>query len=428
MVFLPSAPQTPPRLCVGPTPVLPPPLFPPIPQRLIPGSVKEGEHLVPMSVVHRVALLAPRVPWALRLGCAVGRVAARHPRSDAAAEAVHTPCLLSCPCGHGRLGLTRALGWRLEEAPTPLPALVGHGHPWRRVCVGPARLDLPAGGEPRCVAVAPARRDRLDLGGWPSGLRQAGVERVGEAVRVSRAGRRPREAAVCDVWQTWSGLLSLLRRRFLGPQEAGRLLLPPQPPRVRTHRGGAVPRTRRRRGESPPWPKPRRGPGPRRALRRHPALARRRGHGQQAQRGKEERPVPEADAADHGEGAGPPEHAVAPRRGGRDALDGRCALPPLGLGMPRGTRRDEASGGKRLVERRPLRHRDVGGCLAPTERGRRPPGLVKVVRAQRTLAKRRAVCHRRADQGVLRPRRDRRRTRPLHGHRPVPPFATADGR
>ena len=46
VVFLQSAEQTHPRRGVGPTPVLPHPLFPQIPQSLLPVVVKEGEDLL----------------------------------------------------------------------------------------------------------------------------------------------------------------------------------------------------------------------------------------------------------------------------------------------------------------------------------------------------------------------------------------------
>ena len=58
--------QTHPRLRVGPTPVLPPPLWPQIPQGVIPGVVKAGAHLLQMSIVNRSALLAQL--WQAALG------------------------------------------------------------------------------------------------------------------------------------------------------------------------------------------------------------------------------------------------------------------------------------------------------------------------------------------------------------------------
>src|SRR6266699_6435243 len=68
VVFLQSAEQTHPRLGVGPTPVLPHPLFPQIPQGLLPVVVKEGENLLEMIVVNRVDLLAQLFEFDLRLG------------------------------------------------------------------------------------------------------------------------------------------------------------------------------------------------------------------------------------------------------------------------------------------------------------------------------------------------------------------------
>ncbi len=149
-------------------------------------------------------------------------------------------------------------------------------------------------------------------------------------------------------------------------------------------------------------------------------------NGHQEQRGKEERNVPEADSADHGEGAGQPAHAVAPMLGGRDPFDGWCAIHPLVIVMHIGTLRNDESVGNRMVERRQCMHIDVVRFLAPTDRGLRPQCIVKGVRAQIKLDNRRAVCHRRADQGVLIQLRDSRRKLHLHGHRPVTPFATTD--
>ena len=59
--------------------------------------------------------------------------------------------------------------------------------------------------------------------------------------------------------------------------------------------------------------------------------------------------------ADHREIAGQPDHAVAHMLGGRDAVAGRCAVHPLVLVIHRGTLRDDASGGHRMVARRHLR-------------------------------------------------------------------------
>jgi hypothetical protein len=51
--------------------VLPHPLFPQIPQRLIPVIVKEGQNLRQMLVVNRSDIFAPLFQSDLRLGSAV---------------------------------------------------------------------------------------------------------------------------------------------------------------------------------------------------------------------------------------------------------------------------------------------------------------------------------------------------------------------
>ena len=71
VVFLPSTQQTHPRLRVGPTPVLAHPLFPQIPQGLIPVIVKEWGNLLQMMVFKSLDILAQLFQSALR--CALGR-------------------------------------------------------------------------------------------------------------------------------------------------------------------------------------------------------------------------------------------------------------------------------------------------------------------------------------------------------------------
>ena len=67
-------------------------------------------------------------------------------------------------------------------------------------------------------------------------------------------------------------------------------------------------------------------------------------------------------------------------------------------------------------------HIDVGGCLAPTERGRRPQCMVQVVLAQIPRDKRRAVFNGGAHKGVLIHLRDSRLKVHLDGHRHLPPL------
>src|SRR2546429_476401 len=176
------------------------------------------------------------------------------PRSDAAADAGHKACLLSCQGCTGLLCLHRASGGLLEEAPTPRPELVGPGNQWRIVLFGPARLALPTGGEPRFFEGSPAMLDRMARVCWKSGLRQDGVDRCGAAGCGVREGRGASEAAVCASLQTWPGLLPMFRRRFLGDPEAVMRVLADPHTMVRAQRGGASHVPRRRWGEGKPWP------------------------------------------------------------------------------------------------------------------------------------------------------------------------------
>src|SRR6266496_1483506 len=59
-----------------------------------------------------------------------------------------------------------------------------------------------------------------------------------------------------------------------------------------------------------------------------PAFDRRLGNGNQEQRGKEKRTVPETDSAHHREVAGQPDHAVAHMLRCRDTLNVRCEVHP----------------------------------------------------------------------------------------------------
>jgi hypothetical protein len=142
MVFLPSAQQMHPRLGVGPTPLLPHPLFPQIPPSLIPVSVNEGENLLQMLVVSSVDLLAQLLPCERCLGFAGCGVAEMHQRSDDASEALPTACRRSCQCGNGLLFLHREIGWLLDEAPTQRPERCGHGHQWHMVVSVPLALGI----------------------------------------------------------------------------------------------------------------------------------------------------------------------------------------------------------------------------------------------------------------------------------------------
>src|SRR5712691_1500416 len=101
--------------------MLPHPLFPQIPQSLVPVIVKEGENLLQMLVVHSVDLLAQLLQSELRLGFAVHMVEDMHQLSDNASEAVHKTGIFAFQVRNGLLFLHREIGWLLEEAPTPCP-------------------------------------------------------------------------------------------------------------------------------------------------------------------------------------------------------------------------------------------------------------------------------------------------------------------
>ena len=264
----------------------------------------------------------------------------------------------------------------------------------------------------------------MAMGCLQPGPRLDGGERFGDAWGVIRDGGGPLEAAGCAWWQPLRGSVSMLRRRFLGPQEAVLRILHAHHPMGRPAGSGAVTLPRRRRSEDTPGATPRLWRGPLRTQSSPPALARRWGQGTQAERGTAACQRPAADPTDHHAGAGPPEHAGAQRLRGREALEGWGAGHPLGRAIQRGTGGAEASVRHRMVPRRPGWPMDVVGCLAPTPWCLGPQRLVHVVLAPLTPEKRRALVHRRAHHGLLGHRCDSRLTRPLHAHRPRTPCST----
>ena len=151
---------------------------------------------------------------------------------------------------------------------------------------------------------------------------------------------------------------------------------------VRAQRVVAVNMTLRRRGEGQQLPQHLLWRGQMRANVINPSFDRRLGNGNQEQRGKEERNVPETDSAHHREVAGQPDHAVAHMLGGRDALDVRCEVHALVLVVQVGTLGDDEPILDRIVERRQFMNIDVVGFLAPTERRGRPQLMLKVEFAQ----------------------------------------------
>src|SRR5256712_7759702 len=160
------------------------------------------------------------------------------------------------------------------------------------------------------------------------------------------------EAEVFYVLKKFPSILPILRRRFMGDQDAVMLILDHQYTVVRTQRVVAVNMTRRRRGEGQQVLKHLLWRGQVRANVINPAFDRRLGNRNQEQDGKEERNVPEADPADHREVTGQPNHAVAHMLGGRDALDLWCEVSPLLLAIQVGPLRDDESVHNRTVKRR----------------------------------------------------------------------------
>src|SRR5712691_9754527 len=156
-----------------------------------------------------------------------------------------------------------------------------------------------------------------------SGMREYGFDRFSEALRVIRESSGNIEAMVFELLKKLLGLLPILRRCFMGHEDAVMLILHHHHTMLRTQRVVAVNMTRSRRGDGKQWPKHLLWRGPMRANVIHPAFYRRLGHGNQEQCGKEESNVPKADPTDHREVTGSSDHAFAHRLGGRDALERR---------------------------------------------------------------------------------------------------------
>src|SRR6266849_8966544 len=149
--------------------------------------------------------------------------------------------------------------------------------------------------------------DRMAMVCLKSGMRKDRFDRFGEAWGVIREGRGHLEAAVFQWLQTLPGLLPMLRRRFMGHQDAVMLILDHHHTVVRAQRVIAVNMTRSRRGDGQQWPKHLLWRRPMRTNVIHPAFDRRLGHGNQEEQGKEARNLPETDPAHDREGAGEPD-------------------------------------------------------------------------------------------------------------------------
>jgi hypothetical protein len=383
-------------------------------------SVKAWGNLLQMMGCHSVDILVQLLESEGGLRFAVRLVKEIDQRPDNTAAVVHQPLLLAGQRCHGLLGLHREVAGLLAEAPTSGPELLGQSHEWRIGFFCTARLDLPAVGEQRFCEVPPDMLDGMARVGRKAGLRQDRFDGCGAALGVIREGRGPLEAAVCASWQKLPGIRTICRRRFMGEQDAALLILDHHDPVIRAPWVVAIHVTRRRRGERQQLPQHLLGRGPRHANVIHPAWHGRRAHGDQEQHSKEERHGPETDAAHDREVTGQPDHAGAPRLGGRDTLDCRRAVYALVLGVQGRTLRDHEPILDRMVARRQFMQVDVVGGLAPTHRRGRPQLTLQVELAQSERDNRRAVFDGRTDESVLVPLRDRRRKlRPRSGDRPL---------
>ncbi len=113
----------------------------------------------------------------------------------------------------------------------------------------------------------------------------------------------------------------------------------------------------------------------------NPSLYRRLGNGNQEQRGKEKRNVPETDSAHHREVAGQPDHTFAHMLGCRDTLNVRGEVHPPVLLVQVIPLSDDEAILYRIVECRQFMNIDLVEVLAPTELGLRPQLRLKVMLA-----------------------------------------------
>ena len=113
----------------------------------------------------------------------------------------------------------------------------------------PTRLDLSAIGEQRFFEVSPDILDRMEMVGLQSGLWIDCFDGFSEALRVIREGRGDTEAEVCASLQKLPGIVPILRRRFMGDQDAVMLILDDHHTVVRAQRVVAVNVTLGSRGD-----------------------------------------------------------------------------------------------------------------------------------------------------------------------------------
>src|SRR5262249_48221500 len=89
----------------------------------------------------------------------------------------------------------------------------------------------------------------MEMVGLKAGIRKDRYDRFGEALRIIREGCRHMEAEVFALLQKLPGILSILRRRFMGHQDTVMLILHHHHTMIRTQRVVTVKMTLRRRGE-----------------------------------------------------------------------------------------------------------------------------------------------------------------------------------
>src|SRR5262245_17112621 len=98
--------------------------------------------------------------------------------------------------------------------------------------------------------------------GWKSGMRKDRFDGFGDALRVLREGRSDMEAEVFAALQKLPGIVPIVRRRFMGAQEAVMLILDAHDTVIRAQRVGAITVPLGRRGERQQLPQPLLGRGP----------------------------------------------------------------------------------------------------------------------------------------------------------------------
>src|SRR5499433_2233622 len=169
----------------------------------------------------------------------------------------------------------------------------------------------------------------MEMVSLKSGMRKDRFDRFGEALGVIREGRGHLETEVFELLQKSPGLVPILRRRFMGHQDAVVLILHDHHTMVRPQRIVAVNMALHRRGYGKQLSKHLLWRGQMRANVINPPFDRRLGNRNQEQRGKDQRNLSETHAAYHRKIAAQPDDAFAHMLGGRDTLDIRCKVHAL---------------------------------------------------------------------------------------------------